>query len=78
MFLRLPLPLALRLKTLFENEVGSTQDFFSETIGEPWPAPNAPLHVRVTASAVSVWWGQGEEEHAVVRLRAFDRRELGL
>ena len=78
MFLRMPLPASLRLRILFENVASGVQEFFAEATGQSWPAAGASPHVRVTDTDVHVWYGDSDENTAVVRLKSFDRAELGL
>jgi hypothetical protein len=59
--LRLPLPMALRLRVYFENQADSLQDFVSEVKGTEWPAAGAKPRVRVTDEEVHVWYGSGDE-----------------
>ncbi len=78
LFLCLPSPPSMRLKVLFENVASGVQEFFEEATGQPWPAVGASPHVRVTDTEVHVWYGDSDENAAVVRFRSFDRTELGL
>jgi hypothetical protein len=78
MFVRLPLPASLRLRILFENVASGVQEFFEQAAGQPWPAAGASPQVRVTDTEVHVWYGDNDENTAVVRLKSFHRTELGL
>jgi hypothetical protein len=76
--LRLPLPMSLRLRMFFENEADTLQEFVSETRSEPWPAPHAKPHARVSDDEVRVWYGTRDEASAALCLLPISRSELGL
>jgi hypothetical protein len=79
LMLHLPLPTDLRVRTYFENQADSVQEFVSKVAGRDWPAAGAKPHAKVTQSEVHVWYGSGDEESAPsLGWRPFSRAELGL
>jgi hypothetical protein len=79
MMLHLPLPTDLRVRTYFENQADSVQEFVSKVVGRDWPAVRAKPHAKVTQSEVHVWYGSGDEKStANLDWRPFSRAELGL
>jgi hypothetical protein len=69
----LPLPSATRLGSFLERIGRDLQQFLTNTYGSPWPRPDAQVHVRVTNDTIYVWWGDGTEADAPVRLRPIPR-----
>jgi hypothetical protein len=77
--LQLPLPAELRVRTYFENQADSVQEFVSRLVGRDWPAVGSKPHVKVTQSEVHVWYGGGDDESsASLGWRPFSRAEIGL
>jgi len=76
--LRLPLPMRLRVRLLFENQATSIQAFLSRILGPAWSSPDIKARVRVTDKQIEVWFGSNDPRDAEVTWRPFDRNELGL
>jgi hypothetical protein len=76
--LRLPLPMRLRVRLLFENHAASVQEFLSRVLGSPWASPDVKARVRVTDERIEVWFGGSDLRSAEVTWRPFDRNQLDL
>jgi hypothetical protein len=76
--LRSSLPVDERLKIAFEALAKSTQRFLSDCEGQAWPGRDIQPHVAVSDDTINVWWGGPCQDDAKVRLRSFDRKELGV
>lgn len=73
-----PEPALVRLEQIFETYGRDIQRFLTNSRKRPWPVEGAAPHIDIGTETIDVWWGGLKKVEAVVRLRPFDRKELGI
>lgn len=74
----LPGPPLARLERIFETYSRDVQRFLTKSRKRPWPVEGAEPHIDICLETVDVWWGGSNKAEAAVRLRQFNRKELGI
>jgi hypothetical protein len=68
----------VRLERIFETYSRDIQRFLTNSRKRPWPVEGAAPHIDIGPETIDVWWGGFKKMEAAVRLRPFDRKELGI
>lgn len=68
-----------RLRYVLDAQGSGLQEFFTASLGVPWPSDGFERHVEVDHEAAVAWWGPGDDpSEAIVTLGPIRRSDLGV